>query len=331
MDNISVSLYKAYENYFDIGAAVSTSVIATHRNLIVQHFSSITAENEMKFALVHPTKNSYKFDAADSLVDFAKENGKKVRGHTLVWHNQTPDWVFEDDNGHPVSRKQLLERMKDHIDTVVGRYKGRIYCWDVVNEAIEDKQEDFLRKTKWHEIIGEDYLAKAFEYAHEADPDALLFYNDYNETNPQKRDKIIKLIKNLLDRGVPVHGFGMQAHWNIYDQSLDEIKSAIEKYASLGIKLQITELDVSVYRWGEGYVDLKVPAESMMELQAQKYEAIFKLFREYRDVITNVTFWGVADDRTWLDNFPVKGRKNWPLIFDENHQPKNSFWKIAEF
>lgn len=320
-----------YKQYFDIGAAVNLETIKGSEKLLATHFNSITAENDMKFVSVHPEENSYTFEAGDELLAFAKQHGMKMRGHTLVWHNQTTDWIFEGENGEPASRELLLSRMKAHIDTVVGRYKGSIYAWDVVNEVIEDKSDIWLRDSRWLQIIGEDFIEHAFRYAHEADPDALLFYNDYNECNPEKRDKIIKLVKSLQDRGVPIHGIGLQGHWNLSGPSIADIREAIEKYAALGLQLQFTELDISVFDYEDRRTDLTAPTAEMLAKQAERYKEIFDLFREYKDVITAVTFWGAAEDYTWLDDFPVKGRKNWPFVFDEKHEPKDSFWRLVDY
>ncbi len=323
------SLFKSYSSGFKIGAAVSPSVIRSESELITRHFNSITAENQMKFGMLHPEEDHYDFTAADEIAEFAGRNGIGLRGHTLVWHNQTSDWVFTDPvTGGPASQELLLERLKSHIDTVVGRYKGLAYAWDVVNEAIEDKTDKVMRETKWLDLLGEDYLVQAFRMAHEADPEALLFYNDYNETNPVKRQKIHKLVQSLLEQGVPIHGIGMQAHWNIYSPSLDEIREAIELYSSLGVQLHITELDISVFRHDDKRTDLTAPTADMLELQAKRYVEIFRLFREYSS-ITSVTFWGVSDSYTWLDHFPVRGRKNWPFLFDVNGEPKESFRRVA--
>lgn len=328
MNNIP-KLWEVYKSQFDLGAAVNLHTIESSKELLTTHFNSITAENDMKFVSVHPEEQLYTFEAADKLLQFAQQNGMKMRGHTLVWHNQTTDWVFEGENGQPASRELLLARMKSHIDTIVGRYKGSIYAWDVVNEVIEDKSELYLRDSRWLQIIGEDFIEKAFQYAHEADPNALLFYNDYNECNPVKRDKIVKLIQSLKAKGIPIHGMGLQAHWNLSGPSIAEIREAIEKYAALDIQLQVTELDISVFDFEDHRTDLTAPTTQMLELQAERYDQIFSLFREYSDVITSVTFWGAGEDYTWLDGFPVRGRKNWPFVFDEKHQPKESFWRIV--
>lgn len=329
MSNEIPSLYKLYEDYFHIGAAVNPYTIKTSKDLINKHFSSITAENEMKFGSLEPEEGIFTFEKADQIMDFAKEHNKEVRGHTLVWHNQTSDWLFTNKDGSLTDRETLLSRMKNHIDTVVGRYKGQIYCWDVVNEAVTDSGENILRDSKWLEIAGEDFIDKAFEYAHLADPDAILFYNDYNESSPVKREKIYALAKGLVERGVPIHGIGMQAHWSNFHPNLDDIRQAIERYASLGLQIHVTEMDVSVFNFDDKRTDLKAPTAEMMEKQAERYDQFFRIFREYKDVISCVTFWGAADDYTWLDGFPVRGRKNWPFVFDENHQPKESFYKIT--
>ena len=327
------SLKELFKDDFYIGAAVNPITIETQKSLLVHHFNSITAENEMKFESVHPTEDVYTFENADKIAAFAKKHGLALRGHTLVWHNQTSDWLFENGNYGLADRKLVLERLRSHIQTVVGRYKDTIYCWDVVNEVISDDAENkeaFLRPSKWLEIVGPDFVAKAFELAHEADPKALLFYNDYNESHPYKRERIYRLVRSLLDQGVPIHGVGLQAHWNLYDPSLDDIRAAIERYAQLGLQLQLTELDMSMFRFEDKRADLLHPTEEMLEQQAERYEAVFSLLKEYRDCISAVTFWGAADDYTWLDDFPVRGRKNWPFLFDQAQAPKPAYDRIAK-
>ena len=323
-------LHEAFGDCFRIGAAVNPFTIESQRELLAHHFNSVTAENEMKFGSLHPEEKRYTFERADRIMDFATANGMGVRGHTLVWHHQTSDWVFEAKGGGAVDRDTLLERLKAHIDTVVTRYKGSIYAWDVVNEAISDKDGEHLRPSRWLEIAGEDFIAKAFEFAHAADPEALLFYNDYNESDPAKREKIYALVKSLKEKGVPIHGVGLQAHWNLEEPALDRIREAIERYASLDVKLHLTELDVSVFVRDDRRTGLKTPTAAMLERQAERYGQLFRLLVEYRRHIDSVTFWGAADDYTWLDDFPVAGRKNWPFVFDANHRPKQSYWKLLE-
>lgn len=326
------ALKELFKHDFQIGAAVNPLTIKSQKPLLLHHFNSITAENEMKFVSLHPEEDVYTFEEADDIANFARENGIALRGHTLVWHNQTSNWLFEDGKGGVADRELVLNRLRSHIQTVVGRYKDTIYCWDVVNEVISDDahhEDAFLRPSKWVDIVGEDFIAKAFQFAHEADPNALLFYNDYNESYPYKRDRIYKLVSSLLEQEVPIHGVGLQAHWNLYDPHLDDIRAAIEKYAQLGLQLQLTELDLSVFRFEDKRTDLVEPPEQLLEQQAERYESIFSLLREYKEHISAVTFWGAADDYTWLDGFPVRGRKNWPFLFDESHQPKLSYHSVA--
>lgn len=324
------SLHSIYRDYFSIGAAVNSTTIHSEKDILAKHFNSLTAENEMKPVHLQPKENEFTFEKADEMMDFAEKNNMKFRGHTLVWHNQTPDWFFKENDGI-VSREMLLSRMEHHISTVVGRYKGKIGSWDVVNEAISDEVGEYLRKSKYLDIIGEDFIEKAFEFAHKADPNAALFYNDYNESFPEKREKIYQLVKSLIEKDVPIHGVGLQAHWNVKQPSIDNIREAIERYASLGMQLHITELDVSAFAWEDQRADLVKPTMEMAELQAQRYEQFFQLLREYKEVITSVTFWGVSDAYTWLNDFPVIGRKNWPFVLNEKGEPKDSFWKITNF
>ena len=325
-----LNLNAAYRDFFPIGAAVNLQTIQSHKELIINHFGSITPENQMKPQILHPSEYVYDFKQGDIIADFAMSNNLLLRGHTLVWHNQTPGWFFK--NGDKsVSRELALKRLKEHIYTIMGHYKGRTYAWDVVNEAISDKvEEPILRQAPWLTAIGEDYISKAFMFAREADPTAKLYYNDYNECDPIKSKRIYDLVKSLIDSGTPIDGIGMQGHWSIYLPDIDEIRKAIELYASLGVKLQVTELDVSLFRH-EDNTSYKSAPEELLDIQAERYEKIFTLFREYKDLFTGITFWGVADDDTWLSGFPFKGRKNWPLIFDDQHQPKKSFGSITDF
>jgi endo-1,4-beta-xylanase len=321
-----------YAEYFPMGVAVSPSSLSGPQAiLIMKQFNSLTAENVMKPALIHPEENRYAWDNADKIVNFAATNSQLIRGHTLVWHNQTAEWMFKDQSGKAVTKEVLLSRLKDHITQVVTRYKGKVYAWDVVNEAIDDDDSKFLRETEWYKICGEEYITKAFQWAHEADPDALLFYNDYSTESPVKRDKIYRLLKTLLESGVPVHGIGLQGHWNINYPSEKDLRDAIEKFASLGLKVQITELDVSIYSSNETDPSDNVFTAEREKKQIEKYEMIFRVFREYRHIITGVTFWNVSDKSSWLDNFPVKGRKNYPLLFDQNLKPKKAYWVVVNF
>lgn len=326
-----------YKNYFPIGVAVSArSVQGKDAGFILSQFNSLTPENSMKMGPIHPEENRYNWRDADSIVAFAQRNHLKVRGHNLCWHEQTPDWLFKDANGNEVTKTVLLQRLKDHIYTVVNRYKGKIYAWDVVNEAIADDPQEFLRNSMWYKICGEDFIFKAFQYAHEADPNAILFYNDYNTERPEKRERIYKLLKQLVDAKIPINAVGLQAHWSLQEPSEQELIETIKRFSSLGLKVQITELDVSIYPWEKDRRALK-PGESMVftpeaeQKQIQKYTDVFKIFRDYKSVISGVTFWNISDKYSWLDTYPVAGRKNYPLLFDQNDQPKKAYWSVVNF
>jgi endo-1,4-beta-xylanase len=327
-----------YKDFFPIGVAVSPQALKTDQaTLIVDQFNSMTPENAMKMGPIHPKENEYFWSHADSIVAFAQRNNLKLRGHTLCWHSQTPKWLFTDEKGVTVSKEVLLKRLKDHITAVATRYKGKVYAWDVVNEAISDKTDEFLRNSEWLKICGEEYITKAFQYAHEADPNALLFYNDYNEINPVKREKIFKLVKSLKDAGVPIHGVGLQGHWALNEPSRSQLDSTLTRFSELGLKIQITELDISVYpkehtareRKAEDY-DSNFTKEKEAE-QTEVYKMCFELFRKHKDAISGVTFWNISDRHSWLDNFPVRGRKDYPLLFDKDLKPKKAYWAVVDF
>lgn len=331
------TLKSAYKDYFPIGVAVAPRHLSgPEAALITRQFSSITPENAMKMGPIHPEPNRYHWQDADAIVAFAMKNGMKVRGHTLCWHNQTPKWFFTDEAGKQVSREVLLERLKQHINDVVGRYKGKVYAWDVVNEAVPDTGTSIYRKSRFYEIIGEDYIEKAFEYAHAADPDALLFYNDYNTESEAKREKIYQLLKKLKDRNVPVHGVGLQGHWSIYEPTAAQLEKSITRFASLGLAVQVTELDVSVHakeheRRQKRADDNAALTPDMVSRQSAQYKMLFEVFRKHRKTLTGVTFWNISDKYTWLDNFPVPGRKDYPLLFDTEMKPKPAFDQVVQF
>ncbi len=324
-----------YQNFFNIGVAVSPRALKMDEaGLVVKHFNSITAENAMKMGPVHPRENEYNWTGADSIAAFAKRNGMKMRGHCLVWHTQTPRWFFTDTTGKQVSKEVLLQRMKDHITAVVTRYKDVIYAWDVANEVISDKAEEFYRPSLFYQIIGEEFIAKAFEFAHAADPKALLFYNDYDEINPVKRKKIIEMIKGLQAKGIPIHGVGLQAHWAVNEPSEPQLETTLSDFSKLGLQLHITELDISVYPKEHNARERK-PEDSDTAYSKEKetkqieiYKLCFEKFRKYKHSIKSVTFWNISDRSSWLDNFPVRGRKDHPLLFDRNLQPKKVFNEI---
>ncbi|WZL89803.1 endo-1,4-beta-xylanase [Salinimicrobium sp. 3283s] len=326
-----------YSDYFPIGVAVGPGTVqGESAELLKKEFNSITPENVMKMGPIHPEQDRFNWEQADAIANFARENDLMMRGHALVWHQQTGDWIFEAEDGGKVSKEELLSRMKTHIDSVVSRYKGTIYAWDVVNEAIADDSTQFLRKSEWYDIAGEDFIIKAFEYARAADPDAKLYYNDYNAIIPEKRDRIYKLLKMLVDRDVPIDGVGIQGHWSIYGPSEEELRKALDMYSSLGLEVQITELDVSIYPWEKEQRDRR-PDESdeftpeLEQKQLEAYDMFFRVFRDYKDVLSSVTFWNLSDQYSWLDYYPVEGRKNYPLLFDEDMQRKKAYFEVIDF
>lgn len=327
-----------YRNYFDIGVSVTPwSVKNDEAALLLTEFNSLTAENAMKMGPIHPRSNYYNWSPADSIAAFARRNGLKMRGHALVWHQQTPAWLFTDEKGDTVSREILLARMKEHIQTVVTRYKDVVYAWDVVNEAISDSQAEFYRSSPFYRIIGEEFIEKAFEWAHAADTSALLFYNDYNEIDSVKRGKIIQLISRLTQKGIPVHGIGLQAHWAINEPTAEQLEKALADFSATGLALHITELDVSVYP-KEHQARNKKPADADTAFTPEKeqkqlalYKMIFEKFRKYQASIHSVTFWNISDRHSWLDNFPVTGRKDYPLLFDKDLKRKKAYYMVSKW
>lgn len=310
-----------YQPYFKIGAAVNTRTIVKYSDLIKKHFNSITCENEMKYNRLY--SGHYTFDDADKIACFAEENNIELHGHTLVWHNQTPDIIFNNSAG------ELIETLKNHVAVIKERYGKNMHTIDVVNEAIEDKSDQYLRETKWKEKLGDNYIAQVFRLTKEIMPDVNLYYNDYNESVPNKRDKIIRLVKNLQEEGVPIDGIGLQSHHNIYTPKIDEVKRSIEMYAELGLQLHISEMDVSLFAF-EDETKLDKPDDELLEKQAIYYKECFAIYREYHKHIDRVTLWGISDADTWLNHFPVRNRKNWPMLFDDNQQPKKAFYYITD-
>jgi endo-1,4-beta-xylanase len=339
-----VALKDAFANYFRIGAALNPGHFmetdAIGSALVKQHFNTITPENHMKWEMIHPRADAgpagYSFENADRYVEFGQKNGMFIIGHCLVWHSQVPRWVFQDADGKPLDRTALLQRMREHIFAVVGRYKGRVQGWDVVNEALNE--DGTLRKSAWLNIIGDDYIARAFEYAHEADPQAELYYNDYNLEYEAKRNGAIELVKKLKQQGIPITAIGTQNHNKLDRPSAQQLDDTLSAFKALGVKIVVTELDVDVLPavtlqpTADVSVRAKATAESnpytaglpdeMQKSLAARYKEIFAVFLKHKDAITRVTFWGVTDRESWLNNFPAPGRTNYPLFFDRQGQPK---------
>jgi endo-1,4-beta-xylanase len=320
-----------------LGAAVTPEMVDPsdpHFRLLTKHYGVIVAGNAMKPESLQPREGVFRFAQADKLVAFADRTGTRLRGHTLVWHNQTPAWFFEDpdDPAKVASKALLLQRLKDHITTVASHFAGEVDTWDVVNEVVSDRSG--LRTgdegSRWYEIAGPDYIEAAFRAARAADPNAKLAINDYNlESDRTKQDTMVELVKGMKERGVPVDVVGLQGHISLYGPSVDDFRQAIERFSALGVKVQVTELDVSVYRGASEAK--KDPTPDLMAQQARRYAELFAMFREEAAAgrLDMVVLWGTADDDTWLDNFPVLGRPDAPLLFDRNLQAKPAFWAVA--
>ena len=326
------ALGEVYERHFAIGAAVQPGTLITHDALLVRHMNSLTPENHLKLHMVRPHPGVISWTGADAIVDYAGEHGMRVRGHALVWHEAAPEWFFHEADGSEASREVVRDRLREHILETVGRYRGRIHAWDVVNEAVADSAgEGLLRPTRWLEALGPEYIALAFRAAHEADPGALLFYNDYSLVEPRKRDRTLRLLRELIAEGVPVHGVGLQGHWTLTWPPVRLIGEAIRAFADLGLRVEITELDISFYDWNDHEARFDAFTAEMDRALALRYDEIFSVLRDHADLIDAVTFWGAADDVSWLNYTPVPGRPNYPLLFDRRHQPKAAYFRVTDF
>ena len=337
------TLKDAFAGSFLIGAALNESQFTEQDSrgvpIVKAQFNTVTPENILKWENVHPRPGEYAFAAPDRYVAFGEGNGMFIVGHTLVWHQQTPRWVFFDATGSRVSRDTLLARLRDHIHTVVGRYKGRIKGWDVVNEAVDE--DGSLRKSLWLEIIGPDYIEKAFQWANEADPQAELYYNDYSVENAPKRNGIVALVKGLQAKGIRITAVGLQGHNRLEWPTLAQQDSTITAFAALGVKVAITELDIDVLPRATRAqtADISVSAapaaslnpyasglpDSVQQALAKRYADLFGVYVKHKDTITRVTFWGVTDGDSWLNGWPVRGRASYPLLFDRAGKPKPAF------
>ncbi len=340
----NVGLKDAYHKKFLVGAAIGTEHILMKNEkahqLIVKEFNSITPENIMKAEVIHPKLNTYDFTLSDKFIELAQSNKLHVNGHTLIWHSQLPNFV------HKITAKDsLIAFMADHIQTVVGRYKGKINSWDVVNEALNE--DGTLRNSIFLQKLGENYIKDAFDLAAKADPTAQLYYNDYNNEQPAKLAGTIALIKKLKASGTKIDGVGIQGHWSINSNPESDLENAIVEYSKLGIKVAITELDLTVIPnpWDLQGADVRQSfndyigepkmnpypnglPEDMQQKLAKKYEAIFKILLKHKEKISRVTFWGVNDGHSWLNNWPIRGRTNYPLLFDRNLDKKPAYHAV---
>jgi endo-1,4-beta-xylanase len=327
------SVYETLSPYFVVGAAIEPDQLDSeqHNILLTRHFNSITAENAMKPGSIQPSEGEFRWAGADKLVQYARENDKAIHGHTLVWHQQAAEWMFEDSEGNPLeatpeNKELVLQRLETHIRAVVGRYKDDVQVWDVVNEVIAPGTS-CMRYSRWYELTGTDYIVTAFRVADEVAPDAVLLINDYGTTDPQRRDCLYQVVSDLRAQGVPIDGVGHQMHISIASPSAAVIEETILKFAELGIEQHITELDMSIYANDtDSYTT--VPDE-ILDRQGKRCRAVFDAFKNQSDHIQSVTFWGMADDHTWLKTFPVT-RINLPLLFDEQLQAKPAYWGVVD-
>ena len=334
------TLKDAYNGHFLIGIALNHWQISgkdpASMAVVAKQFNCLTAENAMKWEKIHPQPTEYHFSVADSFVTLGESLNCQIIGHVLVWHSQTPQWVFQDDEGNPTDRETLLARLKDHIDHVAGHYKGRVLGWDVVNEAFED--DGSLRESPWKKIIGEDYIEKAFILAHKADPNAELYYNDFDMWKEGKVDAVVAMVKDFQARGIPIHGIGMQGHWG-HDYPLpEELDAALSKFSKLGVHVMITEMDLNILPRPASYTGADIAKsyqmmdkmnpwpnglpDSMNTVFTNRYLDLFQTFCQYDDCITRVTLWGIQDGTSWLNFWPIRGRTAYPLLFDREYKAK---------
>lgn len=307
--------------------------------LIQQQFNTVTPENIMKAEVIHPGWDRYDFDLADKLVAYAKKHNIQVNAHTLIWHSQLPPFMR-----NMKSADSVRLYMTNHINTVAGRYDGKVYSWDVVNEALNE--DGTMRKSIFQQKLGDDFVVEAFRLAQKAAPNTKLYYNDYNIEEPKKRAGAIALIKKIQAAGVRIDGVGIQGHWRAYDVPLQNIEQSIEEFAALGIEVMFTELDLGVLPnpWDGTTADVSQTAaynekmnpyaaglpDTMQQKLTNGYESLFRLFLKHRDKVSRVTFWGVNDSQSWLNDWPIRGRTNYPLLFDRNFQPKPAFYRVLE-
>lgn len=342
-DDDKKTLKDAFSGYFYVGAAVNSGVISKADSLpysvLTAEFNSITPENIMKWMYIHPAKDTFDFDMADRYVALGEDNGLHIVGHTLVWHSQLANWVHDIKDS-----TAMVALLTDHINTIVGRYKGKIAAWDVVNEALNE--DGTLRESIFKEVLGDGYIDLAFTLASKADPEAQLLYNDYNMAHPQKRAGAIQLIKGLKEKGIKIDGVGMQGHWNLEGPSLEEIETSILAYHEAGVKVSITELDITVLPNPWDLVGAQVEQnfegsafmnpypqglpDSIAVKLAQRYKDIFALFLKQQDKLDRVTLWGIGDGDSWLNGWPIKGRTNYPLLFDRDYRPKLAHEQLVQ-
>jgi len=338
----SYGLKDTYKDYFKVGVAINNrNLDEASQKIILNNFNSITCENCMKSGELHPQENVWKWEQADQIADFCRKNNLKMRGHCLVWHAQFCEWMFTDKKGKEVTKEVFYKRLREHIHTVVNRYKDVVYCWDVVNEAMADgngmprwgmrngqKPSDY-RESRLYKLCGDEFIAKAFEYAHEADPNAILFYNDYNAATPVKRDRIYNMVKKMQEAGVPITGIGMQGHYNIYGPSMQDVEDAIVKYSELVKHIHFTELDIRANEEMGGQLQFSRQGVAIKDhvkaMHTDQYVQLFKTLRKHKDVVEVVTFWNLSDKDSWV------GTSNYPLLIDGDLKYKDGYYAVRDF
>ncbi|MGV8835913.1 endo-1,4-beta-xylanase [Cellvibrio sp.] len=343
----ATGLKEAYKDDFLIGAALSASIIKKQDPklvaLITKEFNSITPENCQKWGEIRNEDGSWKWEDSDAIINFGSKHNLHMVGHTLGWHSQIPESVFKNKDGSYISKEALAKKQQEHITTLVDRYKGKIAAWDVVNEAMGDDNK--MRTSHWYNIMGDDFLVNAFNLAHETDPKAHLMYNDYNNEQEGKRNATIEMLKRLQKRNAPIHGLGMQAHVGLASD-MKNFEDSIIAYSELGLRIHLTELDIDVLPsvWNLPVAEISTRFEYKPERDpyikglpkeiddqlAKAYETLFKILIKHKDKVDRVTFWGVSDDASWLNGFPIPGRTNYPLLFDRNQQPKSAYFRLLD-
>jgi len=320
----STTLKEVYGAKFSLGVAIPNPDLSeAEQAILFANFTNITPENCMKPESTEPEEGRFTFEKADRLVDFAQQHGLKVNGHCLVWHMQTPDWFFLD-NGKPAARDLVLKRMTDHIAAEVTHFKGKVFSWDVVNEALDDGP-GFLRPSKWQKSIGDDYIAQAFAAAAKADPQAELYYNDYAIEQPAKRAKALRLIRELKKQNIRIDGIGIQGHWKFDHVPYRDIEDAIVAFHREGLKVMIAEIDLDLSGPHNSYVNGCPPA--ILQQQADQYARLFEIFNKHAALISRVTFWGLDDGRSWLNS---ANETNYPLLWDRDLKPKPAFQAVLQ-
>lgn len=328
-------LHEVFQDRFLIGVSIERHRLpdgnhpTPHQELLA-HFNALTPENDMKWERLQPTEGNFHFEAADALLSYAEKHRKQFTGHTLVWHRQTPDWVFKDGNGDPASRELVISRLRNHIHTVMQRYRGRVRGWDVVNEALSNRADEYLRDSPWLCAIGEDYVALAFKFAREADPDAKLYYNDYALEYPHKRVKMTRLMKELEAVDALPDAVNLQGHYFLQTPTISQIEETLDAITGFGLRVNISELDVSVLNFLqiENKYPESVPAK-VLKQHARRYGELFTLFSRHQATIGRITFWNLHDGDSWLNDEPVPGRSDYPLLFDRNGKPKPAFFQVV--